>query len=330
MNRKYTIPLLALGVGLIAAVAAWLAPGLRPMPIGLLLVGTPPESYSGLIAVAQAKGYFEDNGLKIALRPYAIGHTALAALSNKELDVALASDFTLATAAVNGKPYRIVASTALADVSKLVARGDRGIDEPSDLRGKRIAYERDTVLEQHLATFLQLNGIELHEVEEVDLDSGYLAEALAEGSVDAAVLRGVVRQDALDRLGANAREWPAQGGVEFYWVLAARPETLQEKPAEVRSFLRALLRAEQFLVDNEAEARRIIADWTLGSKSPLPAVDEVWFEIALEQALVLSLEQGAAWRLRGHGGSDRAPNFLEYIDPAPLLDVAPPTVTLLR
>ena len=55
------------------------------------------------------------------------------------------------------------------------------------------------------------------------------------------------------------------------------------------------------------------------------------FAITLDQALVINLEDQARWAIRsGLTKSSTVPNFLNYIDAAPLARVRPRAVTLIQ
>ena len=66
-----------------------------------------------------------------------------------------------------------------------------------------------------------------------------------------------------------------------------------------------------------------------------PEMDALWkdydFSISLAQPLIASLEAQSRWAMReGLVGSAKMPDYLSYVDTAPLRSVDPDAVTLVK
>ncbi len=298
-----------------------------PLKVSLALV---PYSYSGLIAIAEVKGFFKECGLEVSSREYPSGLAAVEALIRGEAQMATGADIVMATKTFDDPSLRMVASIGSSGANEIVARKDRVIRQPSDLKGKRIGFSPGTSSEYYLDAFLLANGIPSRDVDRVSTPPARIAEALDHGEVDAISSWDVNVYSARKRLGENAVHWPAQNYLDWYWLLIAK-EDLTRSPEPIKRFLRALLMAESFLFSNEREAKNIlIQKWNFEPDF----IDEVWektrLDVTLNQSLIKSLENFARWRLRKEGKHEETPNYLQYIYTAALNEIEPRAVTLFR
>jgi NitT/TauT family transport system substrate-binding protein len=96
--------------------------------------------------------------------------------------------------------------------------------------------------------------------------------------------------------------------------------------------LRALVRAEEFVRANPAEAQKIVADF---SGIDINIVRDIWaytsFTVSLDQALILALEDESRWAIKGGLTAAKAiPNYLDFIYFDGLKSVRPEAVRILR
>ena len=213
-------------------------------------------------------------------------------------------------------------------IMDLIARRDRGLRGPADLRGKTIGLLKGTAAEYFLGVVLTFHHMTLNEVKIVDIKPFALGEALATGKVDAVVAWEPYIGEIFRKMGNEVATWPSQEGQDIFWVMAGLQGYLQRNPAGVEKLLRALEQAAKFVKEQPAEAKKIIcrranfplADW---DKYPLR------YEVFLDQGLLLHMEDEAAWLIHNRL-TDRTeiPNFMDYLDPGPLLKVNPKAVRL--
>ena len=331
MIKRNAYALLSFAVLSLLVSAAWFLVGKKnshPEPIKVALATT-PFVYSGLIAVADANGYFKNTGVDISVQEYPSDAVAMEKLSSGEVQMATASDLTFMIKALSDPSLGIVASIASADTIVVMARKDRHILAPFDLKGKRIGVGFKTSGPYYLSSFLLVNAISAASVTLVDIRPEKLADALANGEVDAILTWDNNAFEAKKRLGDLAVTWSAQNSQEFYWVLAVKdPASSQEA---VRRTLMALKKAEEFVLLHEDEAKGIIMRrWGYDASF----MRQFWYttklRLTLGQALVISLEDGAAWKLDAGARQGALPDILNYISTSALDAVDPKAVTILR
>lgn len=298
-----------------------------PLKISLAIAINP---YSGLIAIAEAKGYFKDCGLEVSEREYPSGLAAVEALIRGEADIATGADFVMATKIFDDPSLRVVASIASSGGSEIVARKDRNVHTPSDLKGKKIGFSRGTTSEYYLDAFLLANMIPHREVNSVNIPAAKMTDAIVNGDVDAISSWEVYVYSVKKRLGENAISWPAQNYLDYYWLLIAKDE-LTRSAEPIKRFLQALVMAESFLLAHSSEAKGILAaKWNFDPEF----INQVWektrLNVTLNQSMITSLENFARWKISRGGKLKEVPNYLKYTYTGAMDEVDPRAVTLFR
>ncbi|MFA4876427.1 MAG: ABC transporter substrate-binding protein [Methanoregula sp.] len=336
MVRKKTRNILIIVACVILILAgAWYlarAPEGYAGPVVSLTIGMPPIEYSALIYIADDRHYFSDNGLDVTIKKYDAGLYAVNGLLAGETDMALATEYVLA-----GKSLDNASVTALGNIDAFeniffIARKDRGISTPADLKGKKIGVPRQTSAEFFLGRYLNLHGISLDEVTIVDQKPQQLKDALMNKDVDAVVIWEPFATPITDQLGENASAWPAQSGQYAYWLVISNRSWAADHPSTIERFWRALLLAEAYAQSDPAGARAIVVKKT--GYDPV-LLEKVWprehFTLSLDQGLILAMEDESRWMMKNNLTSARQmPNYLDYLDGKGLGSVRPGAVSIIR
>jgi NitT/TauT family transport system substrate-binding protein len=283
-----------------------------------------------LIAIADAKGFFKECGLEVSAKEYPSGLEAVEALIKGEAQMATGADFVMASKIFVDPSLRVVASIGTSGGSEIVARKDRKIHKPSDLKGKKIGFSRATVSEYYMDAFLLANMIPPHDVTSVNIPPARIVDAIVSGEVDAISSWEVYVYSAKKRLRENAVYWLAQNYLDYYWLLIAKEE-LTRSPEPVKRFLRALLMAEEFVLANTNEAKSILSKkWNFDPEF----ITEVWektrLNVTLNQSMITSLENFARWKMTKEGRREEMPNYLKHIYSTAMLEIEPRAVTLFK
>ena len=156
-------------------------------------------------------------------------------------------------------------------------------------------------------------------------------EALLNGEVDAVCAWSPYKGRIMEKLGSDAVVIDAPNVYTMTWDIAGRRDWLEKNPACVQKLLRAVIKANDFIVRNPQEARSIAARY-IGPESPLfiGEWDDYSFVVKLDQSLILNLEDQARWIIRNSGDRNlRQPDFLDHIYFQGLKKVQPEAVTIL-
>ena len=166
-----------------------------------------------------------------------VGSKQTEAMAAGSLDFAHALGGTSAIlAAANGADLKIIAIYSRAPKAFVVlTKGDK-IQKVSDLKGKKVAGPKGTILHQLILAALAKEGLKPDDIQFISMDLPSSAAALMNGSVDAALSAG---PDAIRAEKAGARVLTTgEGLVEATIVTAVRGEFLQKHPDLVKRFLK--------------------------------------------------------------------------------------------
>jgi ABC-type nitrate/sulfonate/bicarbonate transport system substrate-binding protein len=286
-----------------------------------------------LVNIAEAKGFFREEGLDVTLQIHSSGKAALQSLVDGKADLAAAADTPIMFAMMKGALLSVLATinTSTRDEA-IVAVKDRGIAAAADLKGVRVGVTLGTAGDYFLDSYLVLNALSRQEVDIVDMKPDEMTEALLQGKVDAVS----TWQPQI----ANLRRVLGERGImlhsdsiytETFDIVSMRTLTRQ-RPEAIRRLLRALVKAEGFVAANPGESQRIIAEFCgLDAEVPAAIWNDFQYNLSLNQSLLVTLEDQARWAIK-NGLVERGemPNFFEafYIDG--LKSVKPDAVRIIK
>jgi NitT/TauT family transport system substrate-binding protein len=284
----------------------------------------------GLLFIAEDRGFDKAQDLEVVIKEYQTGREPLQELRAGRLDLASCAEFALVDEILaGGADLRFLAAISAGEVDLVLARRDKGVLRPEDLRGKTIGVPRKTSAEFFLARFLTLNYIPLEEVTVADVSPVNLGDALASGKVDAVLIWEPVAAAIIRQLGPAVIAWPAQGGQDVYRLLVTRAEVAQKRPAALEKLLRALARAAEYLKEQPEAARAIMARRLQVPVAEMGKLPER-YEVFLDQSLLLAMEDETRWMIANRlTGKTRVPDYLDYLEPGPLLQAVPDAVDLV-
>jgi len=305
-------------------------PGKYAGPVDKVTVAAAEYLAGALIYVAEDQRFFEENGLDVTIRGYGSGKACADALINREADICTSAGFVFVSNSSQHVDLRVFGTVATAQVKELIVRKDRGITTIDDLAGKRIGVTRRSGAEFLLGVFLTLNGLSYETVELVDLKPSEIVEAISDGDIDAAFTWDPYSYDIKKELGENVISW--FGGEEFYFLLLAQRDWIEDNPAAAERFIESLLEAEEYIEDNSEKVKEFVkgrfdyeADY----------IEYSWprqeFAVILEQAMLITFEDQARWRIENNlTDKTQIPNYLNFIYWDALEAAKPEAVTVIR
>ncbi|MGD9164794.1 MAG: NrtA/SsuA/CpmA family ABC transporter substrate-binding protein [Chromatiales bacterium] len=298
-----------------------------------ITLGLPMQPTSALAIIAMDQGFFAENGLLIEIKPFPSGKRALQeGLLPGEVDIAISSDIPIMLQAFKDKQLRILSALgATSDVNAIVARRDRGITVPADLKGKRIATQKASAVHYFLHLFLRKHSISEQNVHSSFLKAEQLPKALADGTIDAFSMREPYIGEALKLLGDQAVNFSAPGIYPQTDMVVTHRQFIQNNPKVIRGLIQALLAAERFANEKPEQAADILAR-RLGADRKLIA--ELWpkldLSVSLHQPLVLLLESQARWALREElVNGNEIPDYTSHMHLDTLRDLKPEAVAVI-
>ena len=299
-----------------------------------LTVAWSPFESLALFFVADDQGYFKDNGLDITLRKYDSGAGALNGMLAGEADLVVGTtEYPLVNKALQKASFKTIGVIARGETIYIVARKDRGIEKPTDLKGKRIGTTVGTIAEFHLGRYLELTGLSMRDITVVDLKTPEeWVNAVIRGEVDAVCTSQPYADSAKIGLGANAVAWSAQSSQPLYAQAMASNAFIASHPDLVERFIKALAQAEDYVASHPAGAKAIIQE-----RLDLSAayMDTAWaqnrYTLSLDESLIVAMEDEARWLIKNNLTTEKTlPNFLDFIYENALKQVKPDAVRIIR
>ena len=105
-----------------------------------IVIGTSRVALLSAFWIAENKGFFKEEGLNVEVREFESGRGALQAmLTSESINMCAASQTPVVSNSFGRNDYAIIGGTVQSyNDDKVLARLDRGIREPADLKGKTI------------------------------------------------------------------------------------------------------------------------------------------------------------------------------------------------
>lgn len=304
-------------------------------PVETIRIGAFKGELAALVWLAESEGFFAKHGLQAQVTSFDSGVAAADALVAGNVDVATASETVFVNHSLApGSPgnLRVLGEISRSESVQVVARIDRGIASPADLKGKTIALTGRSASPYFLDRYLLYNHIDPRSVTIMDLPPPRIVEALVQGTADAAVTWEPFVAEITQQLAANVRVWPAQFGQAYSLLLICTAGFSEKRPETAKKMFRALADAETMVRSDPAWARQALArqlkldDRYLVSVWPMHAIG-----LSLGQSLLIAMEGQARWAIsRGFAPAGAQPNYLKILSPEALLAVSPDTVTVYR
>jgi len=212
--------------------------------------------------VARQKGFIDEAfsplGIKVEYPEITSGAQQTQAIAAGEIDIASVLGGTSAILAkANGVDLKIVAAYARSPKAYYLMTRAEGPKALADLKGKKIAGPKGTVLNQLLVAALASQGLTLKDVEYINMDLPAARAALVSGQVDVATLAGA-NAVAVEKAGGKILT-SGEGLINPTTVIAVRTAFLDQYPELVAAYLGAQKKALEFIAQNPEEALSLAA-----------------------------------------------------------------------
>ncbi|MDQ8728482.1 ABC transporter substrate-binding protein [Bradyrhizobium sp. LHD-71] len=220
--------------------------------------------YGAPYAVAQEKGYFQEEGVKLdgILSSKGGGTSVRNLMAGETLFAEVALPAALA-AIKEGFPIKIISGGTEGSASFWVSRENDKFEKPADLKGKRFAFSRPkSVSESGVLAALKSHNIPPDQVKMVAAgDIGAGITALEHNQVDVATLpEPIYSTKTKQGMRYHKMNWFSEKvPPSTQTVGVATLENIQKRDAELRAVIRARQRGVDFIYANPEEASKLIA-----------------------------------------------------------------------
>ena len=273
--------------------------------------------------VAVEKGYFKDEGLNIKTMVFSSGPACTEALTYGNAEFGTMGDTTgIITTSNMGDSFKIICSHGGGEHRhRIIVQKEGGINSIDDLEGKKIAVKKGTSTHGGLMLFADNNGLNLND-EIVDMKPSLQLTALAAGEVDAIVASEPTPSQA--EAGGYGVEFGTLGGLNNTYpiLILVSIKFANKHPDIVVKFLRALIKATEFIKNNPDEAAAIQSQITgLDANVIKNAMSYHYYDASMTQNTKDSLGVTGEF-LKDIGKIDTIPDWNKVIDTSYLVDAA--------
>jgi len=208
--------------------------------------------------VAQEKGLFEKNGVKVKLVWFEGYLDSITALAGGKLDAnSQTLNDTLGSVAAGASQVIVLVNDNSTGNDKIIVR--EGITSIKDLKGKKIAAELGTVDHYLLLLGLQKAGLTQKDINFTPLETGAAAAAFVAGKFDAVGVFAPFTTTALKRPGSMAlftsKDFP--GAIPDHLVFTKK--FVQERPGDVQKLVNTWFQTLAYIEANPEESIKIMA-----------------------------------------------------------------------
>lgn len=251
-NRLTKIALLILLVNILTACAALQA---TPSPRPPLRVEFTQWWGDYTLLIAQEKGYFEKNGVQVEPVYYKVFSETYPDLAAGQIDGALIAV---------GDTININRNALMKVVAVQDSRGEDGIvvgpeiNSIQDLRGKTIGIVIGSQFELTVIKMLQSANMSIGDVTIVAMDPENAVVALEKNQVQAAYTWEPYLSDAISK-GYKSIYPPRGEQLLFPDLIVFRKSIVDDRPEDVRAFLKAWFQAVGYRLQHQGETRDIAA-----------------------------------------------------------------------
>ncbi|MFL8709645.1 NrtA/SsuA/CpmA family ABC transporter substrate-binding protein [Clostridioides sp. GD02377] len=223
---------------------------------------------------------FKKDNIKVNFHEITTGPEQTQALAAGEIDFLHALGGTSALiAASNGVELKILNTYSRSPKGFMILTNDGSIKSAADLAGKKVAGPKGTILHQVLIAALDKEGLSMDNVEFINMGIPEASAALADGSVDAALIAGPAALKAMksgSKLVANG-----EGLVDGIIVTAVSTDFAEKHPEIVERFMKVEEETLEYVNNNFDEAMEKVAkevDLSIEETKELYA----WYDFSLD------------------------------------------------
>ncbi|WP_059054632.1 ABC transporter substrate-binding protein [Paenibacillus senegalimassiliensis] len=286
-----------------------------------------PNAVHSYLYVAQEKGYFEEEGVKVNIQTpaNATDPINLAASGAITLGITYQPDVIMARATQN-VPVVSIASIVRTPLNRVLFMPDAGISSPKDLEGKKVGYPGIPLNESIITSMVRHDGGDPSKVDLIDV--GFtLGSSLVSGNVDAIVGAYINHEvPALSHEGYETSNMnPTDYGVPNYYelVIVTNEDTWAADEDKIRAFWRGASKGYQFMKSNPQEALALLLD--MQDKANFPLVQEVE-----EESLSILLDLMETGQEFGYQSAEEWQSSIDWMQEAGLIENPVDTNSIFR
>lgn len=288
--------------------------------------------------IADKKGFFEEEGLKVTNKLLQSGGDISPLISGDTAKVSFESTYTDIALAANNVDVKILATMAnIGDTQCVVAGKNVTINSAKDIEGKKLGIASGAGVLIAIRNMCKELGVDVDKINFVILSPSEQITALERGDIDIMACWEpwvTNAQEVGGKLlfsGLNSYLPEKTGSVNwlnFHTTLQVTGDFLKNNPKQAEALLKALAKATDYINENPEESAKIIADEiNLDSDKVHQIMAKNVYTMQFDNSFVDSSNIMAEFMYE-MGNIKSVPEFDSYADYTPLKNVLPELVTV--
>ncbi|MFT8890139.1 MAG: aliphatic sulfonate ABC transporter substrate-binding protein [Ethanoligenens sp.] len=235
---------------------------------------------------------FAKDGIKVDLKKFQSGPPLISAMTAGSVDLGDVGDQPAISAAANHVDLRMIGTYTKSDsYTGLVALPKSGINNLSDIKGKKIGVTIGSMGHQFLYIYLKAEHLQPTDIQIVNLQPGDIVSGLVSGNLDAAVTWEPYLSMAQSKAGAKLIA-NGKGYKHEVDVIIGRQSFLQAHPSLASRVLKVYNQAAQWVKANpDATAKLLGANAGVDSSVFVPILKAGNLDIVLRPEDIKSIKQ---------------------------------------
>lgn len=313
MNAKL-IAVVAVVVLILSAIGATIL--LLPQDDGMSVSVAYSEkvNYETLM-IANANGYFQDEGADVDVKLVTGGIEAATALITGAVDLAAMGDAPAVQLISQNHGAKIVARLVGGEgVHRFIAWND--VQGPKDLEGKKLGIQQTSSTHGAFLQWAEANNVNVDNVTLVPMNPRDIPLAMQSRQIDAMGGSEPWAVNTENLCGGDVHELGNSSGLgsTFPIVLVASERALDDRPEAIRAVLKALDRGNDFIKSNWTEAMEICAGRTgLSTEDQSRCSGFQFYEMGFNGTDVESMNM-TAHSMMEFGSITQLPDVMAHVD----------------
>lgn len=221
---------------------------------------------STVILVAKAKGFYEEefakDGTAVKYGLFIAGPPLIEAFAGGRQDVGHVGDMPPVTARASGVDLKIIANAGIVPFSNAIfVPKNSPVASVKDLKGKKVAVQVGSASHHFIYLALQKNGLQIGDINLVNLAPPDQKAALEAGNVDAAVV-WEPWGSSFEAAGVARLLLDSTDLKPSISVFIARTDFIKQNPDLIERFLKVNQRTVEYIKKNPEEALALLAKET--------------------------------------------------------------------
>ncbi|RQW61846.1 ABC transporter substrate-binding protein [Vibrio viridaestus] len=284
-------------------------------PLSSFRIAVSQTPLSAPILIAQYLNLFKENNLNVKLVPCFGGVDCAERMFDAQADFATSSESVVMFDSFKRNNFSILTTFVNSDNDlKLLSISNIGVNSVQDLIGKRVGVVKASSSEFYLYSLLLVNGIDPKQVNKVYLKPEDLAPELYSYGVDAISVWEPYGYQTELKASAPIVNIGTQGIYHLTFNLISMNEYIHANESSVRTLIRTLDQAVNWINNNPVKAKNIIAEMLQLNYAQLSwSWDDYVFRLSLSNSLLSNLQLQARWAKESGLVNGEIPDYRQFL-----------------